>query len=221
MNIKTRIADKSNFTVGRTQSIQYIVIHYTANNGDTAQGNANYFNSANRNASAHYFVNENEIYQVVKDRDTAWHCGASKYIHAYCRNNNSIGIEMCSRKDSAGKYYIKEETIKNAVELTILLMKKYGVPIENILRHYDVTGKECPEPFVREPEQWIAFKNMVQSYQKEDDEMVENSKMIVNGKEVEVKRILKDGTNYIAIRDIAQALGYKISSNGNVAVLSK
>lgn len=58
-------------------------------------------------------------------------------------------------------------------------------------------------------------------YSKEDDEMVENSKMIINGKEVEIKRILKDGTNYIAIRDIAQALGYKISNNGSLAVLSK
>ncbi len=219
MNIK--IADKSNFTLGRTKSIEYIVIHYTANNGDTAQGNANYFNSANRNASAHYFVDENEIYQVVKDRDTAWHCGASKYIHAYCRNNNSIGIEMCSRKDSAGNYYIKEETIKNAVEITMLLMKKYEVPIGNILRHYDVTGKECPEPFVRDETQWIAFKNRVLDYTKEEEEMVETSKMIIDGKEVEVKRILKSGTNYIAIRDIAMALGYKISSNGNVAVLSK
>ncbi|HCT64215.1 MAG TPA: N-acetylmuramoyl-L-alanine amidase [Lachnospiraceae bacterium] len=216
MNIKTRIADKSNFTVGRTKPIQYIVIHYTANNGDTAQGNANYFNSADRNASAHYFVDENEIYQVVKDSDTALHCGASKYIHAYCRNNNSIGIEMCSRKDSAGNYYIKEETIKNAIEITMFLMKKYGVPIGNILRHYDVTGKNCPEPFVRNENLWQQFKEGLG-----DDEMVETSKIIINGKEVEVKRILKDGTNFIAIRDIANALGYKISSNGNVAVLSK
>ena len=219
MNIK--IADKSNFTVGRTKSIQYIVIHYTANNGDTAQGNANYFNSANRNASAHYFVDENEIYQVVKNSDIAWHCGASKYVHAYCRNNNSIGIEMCSRKDSAGNYYIKEETQKKAAQLTAELMDKYNIGIQNVIRHYDVTGKNCPEPFVRQPEQWTAFKNMLLDYSKEGDEMVKNSKMIINGKEVEVKRILKDGTNYISIRDIADALGYKISNNGNVAVLSK
>jgi len=55
------------------------VIHYTANNGDTAEGNANYFHSINRGASANYFVDEKEIYQVVPDNYVAWHCGAKTY----------------------------------------------------------------------------------------------------------------------------------------------
>lgn len=101
-------------------------------------------------------------------------------------------------------------------------MKKYNINIQNVIRHYDVTGKKCPEPFVHDEKQWIAFKNRVLDYTKEDDEeMVETSKMIINDKEVEVKRILKDGTNYISIRDIADALGYKISNNGSLAVLNK
>jgi len=56
---------------------------------------------------------------------------------------------------------------------------------------------------------------------KEDLEVVEESKIIVNGKEISVRRILKDGTNYIAIRDVASALGYEIGNQGNVAVLDK
>lgn len=56
---------------------------------------------------------------------------------------------------------------------------------------------------------------------KGDVEMVEESKIIINGKEKKVKRILKDGTNYIAIRDIAENLGYDISNKGNIAVLNK
>lgn len=55
----------------------------------------------------------------------------------------------------------------------------------------------------------------------EDNEIVENSKIIINGKEVSVRRILKDGTNYIAIRDIADAVGYNVSNKGNIAVLNK
>lgn len=54
-----------------------------------------------------------------------------------------------------------------------------------------------------------------------EEEMVENSKMVIDGKEVAVRRILKDGTNYIAIRDIANAVGYEISNKGNIAVLNK
>ena len=56
---------------------------------------------------------------------------------------------------------------------------------------------------------------------KGDVEMVEESKIIINGKEKKIKRILKDGTNYIAIRDIAENLGYDISNKGNIAVLNK
>ena len=56
---------------------------------------------------------------------------------------------------------------------------------------------------------------------KGDVEMVEESKIIKNGKEKKVKRILKDGTNYIAIRDIADNLGYEIGNKGNIAVLNK
>ena len=57
--------------------------------------------------------------------------------------------------------------------------------------------------------------------EKEGDEMVEKSKIIVNGKEVPVKRILKDGTNFIAVRDVGDALGYAVSNKGNVPILTK
>ena len=96
MEIKEITAHQSNYTKGRKEQIQYIVVHYTANNGDRAEGNGNYFAHPNRNASAHYFVDENTIVQSVHDENTAWHCGAKSYRHEKCRNNNSIGVEMCS-----------------------------------------------------------------------------------------------------------------------------
>ncbi len=151
-------ANISNYTKGRKQSIEYIVVHYTANDGDTARNNGNYFSQPNRNASAHYFVDENEIIQSVKDTDTAWHCGAKSYKHELCRNDNSIGIEMCSEKDNNGQYYINQATQNRTIRLIKVLMKQYNIPIENVLRHYDVTGKLCPEPFVRNQVQWLDFK---------------------------------------------------------------
>lgn len=54
-----------------------------------------------------------------------------------------------------------------------------------------------------------------------DDEMVEKSKIIINGQEKSVDRILKDGTNYIKIRDVAELLGFDISSKGSIPVLTK
>ena len=174
MNVKEMLAHQSNYNRCRKQAIQYIVVHYTANNGDRAQGNGNYFSQPNRNASAHYFVDENEIVQSVKDNDTAWHCGAKSYKHPKCRNDNSIGVEMCSEKDDKGQYYINEQTQNTAIKLIKVLMEKYNIPIENVLRHYDVTGKMCPEPFVRNQIQWLDFKNKLSEEKKEGTEMIYN-----------------------------------------------
>lgn len=163
MNFKQ--AHTSNFKKGRTGAILYIVEHYTANNGDTAKNNADYFaGTGNLSASAHYFVDENGVWQSVKDTDTAYHCGTTgTYKHPKCRNANSIGIEMCSRKDANGRYYIEDATIKNAANLTKELMKKYNIPKENVIRHYDVTGKICPAPMVTNESLWKEFKNMLTS----------------------------------------------------------
>lgn len=163
MEIKFIPAHSSNYYSGRSgNSILYIVVHYTANNGDTAAGNGNYFSGANRQASAHYFVDENSIVQSVKDSDGAWHCGGSleSSHHPYrniCTNRNSIGIEMCSDIVN-GKYVITEATVNRTVELVKMLMKKYNIAADHVIRHYDVTGKRCPEPWVRDESKWIDFK---------------------------------------------------------------
>ena len=69
---------------------------------------------------------------------------------------------MCSRKDKNGKYYIKEETIVSAIEHTNYLMQKYIIPVENVIRHYDVTGKMCPKPFVEDEKLWLDFKDRLE-----------------------------------------------------------
>jgi N-acetyl-anhydromuramyl-L-alanine amidase AmpD len=128
---------------------KYIVIHFVGALGGAEQ-NCKYFQKEYRGASAHYFVgHEGEIWQCVADANVAWHCGSSSgYKHKDCRNSNSIGIEMCCRKDSSGKWYFEEETVKATIKLTKTLMKNYNIPVENVIRHYDVTGKNCPAPYV-------------------------------------------------------------------------
>ncbi len=157
MDVNMNLTSK-NYTYGR-KSIQYIVIHYTGGNGDTAKGNTEYFKNVDRGASAHYFVDETSVWQCVLDTNTAWHCGSpTGMYYSNCRNNNSIGVEMCSIKTN-GVYSIPEKTIDNTIELVKKLMHRYGVPVSNIIRHYDVTHKNCPEPFVRDWNKWAEFKN--------------------------------------------------------------
>ena len=160
MNFKQ--ANEANFAQGRTQPIEFLVIHYTANNGDTVQNNLDYFSCNAAGASAHYFVDENGYGQSVKDADTAWHCGASSYRHPTCRNANSIGMDLCSRKDSKGNYYFMDQTVYNAAALARQLMQTYGIDRAHVLRHYDVTGKRCPAPMVDNPTLWENFLNLLE-----------------------------------------------------------
>ncbi len=151
-----------NYRAGRTQPVRYIVMHYTANNGDTAKNNCDYYHRVGGlQASAHYFVDEHGAMQSVREGDTAWHCGARAYWHPECRNGNSIGIEMCSRKRADGSYYILPETVANAAALAREIMQRYGIDTEHVVRHYDVTGKRCPMPWVDDPAQWTAFLAML------------------------------------------------------------
>ena len=165
-----------NYSDGRTQPVQYIVMHYTANNGDTAKNNCDYYHRVGGlQASAHYFVDEHGAMQSVRECDTAWHCGARAYWHPECRNANSIGIEMCSRKRADGSYYIKPETVANAAALAKDIMQRYGIDTDHVLRHYDVTGKRCPMPWVDDPAQWNAFKASLspeENTNEEDDDMI-------------------------------------------------
>lgn len=211
-----------NYNAGTESRIKYIVVHYTGNNGDTALSNTNYFKSY-RGASAHYFVDENSVYQSIEDKNIAWHCGTTgTYYHPECRNHNSIGVELCSYINSKGKYDFKEKTIANAISLINQLMAKYNIPLNNVIRHYDVTKKMCPEPFVRDNTAWVNFKKQLaaeQNNSKPEEEEVENvvEKITVkiNGKEYKANRILNESLNYICIQDLEQAgfdIGYDVST---------
>ena len=156
----------SNYNNSSSRSISYIVMHYTGNSKDTAWANANYFNTGSRGSSAHFFVDNKNIYQSIELRDIAWHCGTDgTYYHNACRNINSIGIEMCC---TAGNYKISETTKKNAAYLCAHLCKMLGIAANEVdtyvLRHYDVTHKECPKQMKgSNNSEWKAFKTMVKN----------------------------------------------------------
>lgn len=131
--------------------VNYIVIHYVGA-VSTAKNNADYFYGGDRQASAHYFVDETSIWQSVEESRAAWHCGGplqgtgGHTFFGYCTNLNSIGIEMCVVRQG-GKYIIKTDTVNNTAWLVRDLMKRYGVSKDHVIRHYDVTGKSCPAAY--------------------------------------------------------------------------
>lgn len=157
-------AHQDNFakTTRDTKKIEYIVIHFTAGFGDTSSGNCKYFKNNVTKSSAHYFVDSKEVLQSVPLDHAARHCGGKKLsgnggsLHGICTNTNSIGVELCNDKKDP-EYKPTEKTIENALELVRELMKKYSIPLKNVIRHYDVTGKCCPAYWVDTTEWKVCF----------------------------------------------------------------
>lgn len=149
------------------KDIRYLVIHEAGNHGDTAKARAEYAAQRAAGISAHYYVDVSEIWNSVPDTCTAWHCGTrGAYFHPWCRNRNSIGIALCSQKNAMGHYVLDSGTVDRGTALARLLMARYGIPKERVLRHYDVTHENCPEPFVRDWQAWEAFKNKLHEEEK-------------------------------------------------------
>ncbi len=167
-----------NFTALKNKRNEYIVIHYVGS-VSTAKNNVDYFYNNKVSASASYFVDENSIWQCVEDKDAAWHCGGGLQGdkgHEYylkCTNSNSIGIEMCVKKKPDGTWYFEKNTEQNTIDLIKYLMQKYNISINNVIRHFDVTGKNCPEPML-EDSVWLNFKNRILNEEKEAPKMIYN-----------------------------------------------
>lgn len=161
-------------TSGRSQKIQYIVVHYVGDVGSAAN-NVAYFNGGNRSASADFFVGHDGViyqYNPAIEQRYSWHCGGGRQtayggsFFGQCTNGNSIGIEMCCRRNGS-TWYFEDTTVRACVELVRYLMGKYGIPIGRVIRHYDVTGKFCPgipgwiPPINGSEAKWTAFKAAV------------------------------------------------------------
>jgi len=169
--IKEQLAASGNYGGSRTAAkIKYLVIHYTGNDGDKAANNAAYYQSNVVEASAHYFVDDTTVFRSVPDLKVAWAVGGKKYascdrtgggsMHGIITNTNSISVELCDTVRD-GTYRASEATLANAVAICVELMAKYDIPLENVYRHFDVTGKLCPSYMV-DAEKWAEFKASLQ-----------------------------------------------------------
>ena len=159
---------------------KYIVVHYTANDGTTAtaKSNANYFSKTDREASAHYIVDEGDtVYCCVPPSNAAYAVGdrGKGRLKGIVTNFNSISVEMVSHSNKDG-YYIPSKTVSNAIELIRQLMSEYKIPISNIVRHYDITGKLCPKPYI-DNAKWEQF---IKKIERGNDEMTEQERKQFN-----------------------------------------
>lgn len=141
----------------KQNKIENIIVHWVGNANSSAIANRNYFENLKDThktyASSQYIIGLNgEIIRNIPENEVAFHSGS------YSMNRKSIGIETC-HPDWEGKF--NESTYNSLVELCADICKRYGLDTSAIIRHYDVTGKECPRYYVRNEAEWIKFKQDV------------------------------------------------------------
>lgn len=215
-----------NTTASKNRKIEYIVVHYTAgttSKSGTAKSTAKYFAKETVKASADYIIDDNNIVQFngdIKNRYT-WHCGGNKYktlggsLYKICTSANSIGIEVCST-NKTGKvtvandenWYFTDAVIENLIVLVKELMNEYNIPVENVIRHYDVNGKPCPGIYgwnedTGETSLWQAFK----------DNLIEKPIIEEKRSNEEIETIVKEVVEQIDKNDDFQFVEPKVEKN--------
>ena len=174
MKIKDMLITPNKYSRPQTKlnKVDRILVHWVANAGSTAENNARYFDGlkiGKKNgsggytyASAHYIIgNDGVVIRCVPENEVAYHASEAK--------SYSIGIEMC-HPDNGGKF--TQAAYDTLIELLVDLCKRYKLePTVGIIRHYDVTGKDCPRYYVKNKSEWVKLKEDVSRGMKKDPEL--------------------------------------------------
>lgn len=171
-------------TLCKNRKPKWIIVHYTgciASAQDVCTSMAKR-KPKEKQSSTNYIVDDNVVMHCVDECNYfAWHCATSgKKVYCSARNNNAIGVDLCEKKKNTSSmestdmdWYFSDKTLLNAAQLIVELMIKYNIDIDHVVRHYDVTHKRCPAPFVGDEinevfcisgnDTWKAFKAQILS----------------------------------------------------------
>lgn len=156
------------------KKIKAVIVHYAGVDGQSANTVIRYFDSLKKQsknfvyASTHYVVDHNgDVYRCVPDGEVTYHVGAKSYspyglsLSSY-PNNCCLGIEMCHLATG-----FTPETEEKTAELVALLLDVNSLSVNDVKRHYDITGKICPKPYVDDESSFLNFLEIVKRYVKD------------------------------------------------------
>ena len=138
--------------------VNNIVVHWVGNPGSSADGNREYFanlkDKERIGVSSHFIIGlDGEILYIVPNNEVAY-CN-------YPRNDDTISIENC-HPDWDGQFNSK--TYNSLIKLCAYLCEQYGLTADALIRHHDVSGKDCPRYYVNHPDAWNQLKEDVRAY---------------------------------------------------------
>ena len=135
------------------EGVRNIVIHYVGNPGTTAQQNRDYYANPSSEVSSHFVIGlKGEIIQCIPLHEKS---SASNH-----RNKDTISIEVC-HPDESGKF--TDAAYQSLVKLTVWLCEICDLDSGDVIRHYDITGKQCPLYFVTHEDAWEQFKQEIKA----------------------------------------------------------
>ncbi|MFK7678845.1 N-acetylmuramoyl-L-alanine amidase [Bacillus sp. Wb] len=197
----------------KLSAVRKIVMHYTANPGASAENHYKYFsNLKDRYASAHFFVDSKDALCIIPLNELAYHANdVQKRVNGSAyrgvaelrpnANQYSIGIEMCIEKD--GSFH--PETLEKSENVAAELCRRYGLnPQEDIVRHYDVTAKNCPAPWVSNSAGFKQFKSNVAA--KLNGGKIPTQPVNKVGSESPASTLLKKGSKGNSVKELQENL---------------
>lgn len=212
MKIVKMLVDKDKYSLKCPYIMEpeFIVIHNTANNA-SARNEVSYMIRNSNSTSFHYAIDDKEIVQGIPENRNAWHAGDGRNGKG---NRKGLSIEICYSKDGGNKF-IKAEN--NTAKFVAQLLYERGWGIEKVKKHQDFSGKYCPHRTLD-----MGWKRFLDIVENELNLLKNRVKVNFNGVDYVFKGFLKDGTNYVQIREVFEKLGYEVSwDNKTKTVLIK
>lgn len=174
-NIIDRISENAHMVpYHNANSAEYLAIHYLGVNGENPDL---YYSGNTKGYGGHFYVSKaGQCYQAAKVSDEIWHVGRGgyEYIHPKARNYNTIGIECATYTESGRNkdeetWYFTEATQEACARLAAWILYHYKIPFDHLLRHGDITTKNCPSPYKRDAGKgsnwtWEQFRQKVKGY---------------------------------------------------------
>ncbi len=145
------------------RDIRFIIIHYTGMQSEIES--IKRLKDPKSKVSCHYLINrDGEIFQMVKDRNIAWHAGKSKWKKFTNLNESSLGIELVNKGHKFGYQNFSVKQMNSLVRLCKVLKKKYSIKTENFLGHSDIAPLRKIDPGEKFPWKKLSKYNLGKWY---------------------------------------------------------
>lgn len=175
--------------------------------------NANLYVSVHANAFGNTWNDANGIETWVDEKT-----GSTLQAALKIQNEMIIATKLKDRgvKESNGSLAVLRDTKMDAVLVECGFMTNKW---EATLLKSEDYRKKCAEAICKGVCKFYGVAYI--SEEKEGDEVIEVASIIVEGESFDVERILKEGINFVKLRDLAEILGYEITFKGSTAILTK